>query len=953
MLNRILVILLILFLLLPGILQAEETYNIAFAGPLTGKNSAKGKAMLEGITMYIDQLNEQGGIRGKKVKLLLFDDQNEKGVAREIAIKIARESDALAVLGHRNSSVSIAAGAIYREFKIPAVTGTATADEVTQGNDWYFRIIFDNAQQGKMIAYYAKKVLNYNRISIIYDEDAYGQSLMKAFESTALKVGIKITNKWSFNTQAKDFEFQIKRIVRESRDSQGTEAIFLATHDVETVSIIKNMKEQALDLPLLGGASLGKQSFSKRFSSLALEKMSPGYYTDGLLASTYFRYDVAGRRAKQFRQDFFDKYQKDPGAQSISSYDVAGIVINAIKQTHITGKDTAEDRRKIRDFLAGHNSIATSYKGVTGAIYFDNQGTAVKSVPMAVFRKQKLISAPVQISQVTNLKEVQLFRGKSNAQVKDIFELDGMALRKTNVVYTGIKINEISNFDEKELTYDLNFYLWFRFHGELELNKIEFLNAQEPIFLQEPINEQHTGQLNYRLYHVKGRFKGTFQPGLFAQHQHMLNMSFRHPRAPLDKLIFVGDVLNGRISDSPSLLKKMKQEQVLNPSSGWSIDNILFYQDIMRENSLGEIDYVNINKSIIEYSRYNVGIKIKKDQFTLRGLIPPEYAMYLLLISLLLFPVSSMLCRRATRMGSLVFTWILQGSSILSLLIACEVVLLDFLSLRIDFYIFNLITMVFDILWWLILAFLLNLAAKYFIWFPLEHQTKQKVPILVKRFVVFLLYLLAFMGIIAFVYNLKITSLLATSGVIAMIIGLAIQINISNIFSGIAINIERPFRIGDWVEIGSHMGIVEDISWRSTRIRKGDGSIEYIPNATASESVIRNYCPEAKPAQIIHSIHINAKHAPEMVIKILKEALFQSQKILQDPQPNVALKEFTDWSAQYVLLFHLTDYGQRFSARDEVLAQVWEHLNQYGIHPAVRFREAQPEQKQNRPTKVG
>ena len=99
-------------------------------------------------------------------------------------------------------------------------------------------------------------------------------------------------------------------------------------------------------------------------------------------------------------------------------------------------------------------------------------------------------------------------------------------------------------------------------------------------------------------------------------------------------------------------------------------------------------------------------------------------------------------------------------------------------------------------------------------------------PKSVQKFTTLFIFLLAIFGIIAFVYDKKITSLLATSGMFAMIIGLAIQMNISNIFSGVAMAMEQPFKPGDWVKVSNYdEGEVIDISWRTTKILTEDNSL--------------------------------------------------------------------------------------------------------------------------------
>ena len=106
----------------------------------------------------------------------MCDDQNDPQVAVEVAHKIV-ESNALAVIGHYSSDTALAAGKIYQAYGIPAVTGSATADEVTTWNNWYFRTVFSNSNQGLSIANYINKILERSRISIVYSTDSYGSTL--------------------------------------------------------------------------------------------------------------------------------------------------------------------------------------------------------------------------------------------------------------------------------------------------------------------------------------------------------------------------------------------------------------------------------------------------------------------------------------------------------------------------------------------------------------------------------------------------------------------------------------------------------------------------------------------------------------------------------------------------------------------------------------------------------
>jgi branched-chain amino acid transport system substrate-binding protein len=278
-------------------------------------------------------------------------------------------------------------------------------------------------------------------------------------------------------------------------------------------------------------------------------------------------------------------------------------------------------------------------------------------------------------------------------------------------------------------------------------------------------------------------------------------------------------------------------------------------------------------------------------------------------------------------------------------LLATEIVLLNTLNFNTATSHLKYIITLFDVLWWLTPAFLLNQLVKRLLWGPLEEKTGHTVPNVVRIFMSFMIYLLAFFGIVAFVYDQAVTSLLATSGMLAMIIGLAIQINISNVFSGIVINLERPFRVNDWIKIQLgkvfHEGKVVDITWRTTRLLTKDGYILSIPNSVASESVVHNYNYTEELCQSFVNIRIDYAHPPARVEKILLDATLSTDDVLREPQPTCRFKGFSDWAAEYSISFYVSDYAKKEICNEAVFRRVWVHLNRAGIVPPVQRQEVQ------------
>lgn len=140
--------------------------------------------------------------------------------------------------------------------------------------------------------------------------------------------------------------------------------------------------------------------------------------------------------------------------------------------------------------------------------------------------------------------------------------------------------------------------------------------------------------------------------------------------------------------------------------------------------------------------------------------------------------------------------------------------------------------MIYESLWWIVAARLADMAVRRFIWVPLEIRTQRKVPDVMKFFVTLLLFVLAIAGITAFVFNQTLTSLLATSGVLAMVIGLAIQSNIANVFSGIILKDDPMFapepRYRGVVNVNGYWVAQYNVGYRVKLLPKKSGAREQI-----------------------------------------------------------------------------------------------------------------------------
>ncbi|BAP57644.1 MscS Mechanosensitive ion channel [Thioploca ingrica] len=991
-LNVIMLGLLILVVLIGALYQSyfkpkEETIYVAFIGPMSeqGKSETEptaGQIMARAVELYFEEINKKRDkLKGKKIELIRFDDKNECATtAKDEAERIVAENQVLAVIGHWYSSCSTKGGETYKKYGIPAITPGSVDPGVTKGNEWYFRNIYTTKDSGQFLAYYVNKILKLNQVTIIHETASYGAYLAKVFKETANQLQMQVQNEWAFepnNPQQKEEFSKFVEQLKNNKDQAG--AIFLSVQASEGVELVKLIKSAGITNPILGESSFSEQTFVNGFNDFAEEKANPGHYTNDIYVATPLLFDTANEKAQLFKDAYQKKYHNDPDWSAAYAYDTAMILVKAISEAGIKGEPTtlATDRQKIRDKLASYTNSHDALEGTTGFNYFDENRNAQKPVAIGVYKNKQLISALTQFQVVRNPNEISDL--DQAVQDERVLLIDNKYMYKTNVVYTGIKINEISDFDLKTLTFNLDFDLWFRFQGdrkteatlsatgnansksetEFKPQQIEFSNGigemefvdNKPEMQRDSakgktnldkanqgimklIDSKEKDRIQYHIYKVRSRFRADFLTSQYAYKQHILGVQFHHRYFTRNNLIYVTDLL-GMGSDP---LKTMKETQVLSPASGWLLDQVRFFQDVAKKFSLGDPNYLNVQGGTIEYSRFNAGIEIKKNEFTLRGTIPERYAYNLLISSIIVILVLNIFSKKFRHLSKLV--WFLQAILAFILLLSGEVLLIKGLADQLDIYEIKSIIRIFDILWWLIPAFLLNLASESFIWTPIEEKTGRLIPNIVRLFLAFIIYFLAVVGIIAFVYEQQLTSILATSGVIAMIIGLAIQINISNIFSGIAINIERPFRIGDWVKIGSYEeGEIVDITWRTTRIRNRADCILSIPNSIASESAILNFCYPDDTYWLWPTVYVHPMHPPARVKKILLDALLSAEKVLKDPEPVVIFTGINEWAASYWIAFCADDYASKFTILEDVWTRVWFHLNRAGITPAVQRQE--------------
>jgi small-conductance mechanosensitive channel len=182
-----------------------------------------------------------------------------------------------------------------------------------------------------------------------------------------------------------------------------------------------------------------------------------------------------------------------------------------------------------------------------------------------------------------------------------------------------------------------------------------------------------------------------------------------------------------------------------------------------------------------------------------------------------------------------------------------------------------------------------------------------------------MLYIVAFVGIMDTVLKQPISAFLATSGVLAIVLGLALQNTLADVFSGLAINIERPFGAGDWITLNDNVeGQIIEIDWRATRIRTFANDMVVIPNSVIAKAIVTNHRKLNEPHMSSLSLKIDASLSPARVIKALESAASSSPGVPSGNKPVAYACGFADSLVIYPLYLAV----ESFILTSEVLSQV-------------------------------
>lgn len=344
-----------------------EEIKIGAILPLTGDAASWGAMGKEGIDLAIDDINHNGGIKSKKLRVIYEDTRAEPSQGVNAVQKLINIDKVSVIIGDIVSETTLAIAPIAEKNKVVILSPTASAPKISDAGNFIFRIWPSDIAEGTVIANFAYKDNKFRNIAILYIKNDYGIALKDVFTKVFTNLGGQIVISIGYNPDEIDVRSHLSKINKADPDS-----IYLVSYYKDAAFVFKQAKEMGIKKQFLGTTAIEEPKLLELCGNAA----------DGVIypMSTGYNADSPEIVVQQFKKDFRAKYSKDPGFVAAQCYDAVKIIAWAIEKAGNKGY-------KIQKVL----STLKGYKGITGETSFNEKGDVIKPTIIKYIKDGKFL----------------------------------------------------------------------------------------------------------------------------------------------------------------------------------------------------------------------------------------------------------------------------------------------------------------------------------------------------------------------------------------------------------------------------------------------------------------------------------------------------------------------------------------------------------------------------------
>lgn len=351
---------------------SDDVIKLGFIGPLTGDYSIYGETTKEGAELALEEINNAGGVLGKKLELVAYDTKGDKTEAINAYNRLRDNDNIVALLGGTLSGDTLAIKDIAIADNMPILTPTGTHLDITLDAANIFRACFTDPYQGQTAAVFAAENLNAIKVAVLSNtSDAYSEGLAEAFVNKFKEFG-EVTTVEGYTQDDSDFKSVLTKIANTNPD-----VLYLPEYYTKAGQIISQIREVGLDVQIVGPD--GYDGIEEDYAGVA----------EGVYFTNHFAKTEEAQIVQDFVANYTTKYGASPSTFAALGYDTAYILADAIEQAGSTDPD------KITAALAN-----TDLTGVTGNIVFDEDGDPKKSISVVqVINGEHVLAAKVAVKE--------------------------------------------------------------------------------------------------------------------------------------------------------------------------------------------------------------------------------------------------------------------------------------------------------------------------------------------------------------------------------------------------------------------------------------------------------------------------------------------------------------------------------------------------------------------------
>ncbi|MEW6249493.1 MAG: ABC transporter substrate-binding protein [Planctomycetota bacterium] len=342
--------------------NAPDLIRIGHFASMTGQEATWGVSTDAGVRMAIDEENAKGGVNGRKLDVITYDNQAKAQESATAVTRLITQDKVAAVLGEVASSRSIAGGQVAQRFGVPMISPSSTNPKVTEIGDMVFRVCFIDPFQGFACAKFARgEPIKAQKAATLFNRSQiYSTGLRDTFREHFTRLGGTITTEQAYQDGDADFSAQLANIRATAPD-----VIFIPGYYTEVINIAVQARRVGVTMPLLGGDGWDAEDLKNAGAAL-----------DGCFFCNHYSHDEDRPAVQEFVQKYQARCGRIPDGMAATGYDSAKLLVDAMRRAKaLDGKSLAAAIAETKDFA-----------GVTGVITIDAQRNARK--PAVIVRVQ-------------------------------------------------------------------------------------------------------------------------------------------------------------------------------------------------------------------------------------------------------------------------------------------------------------------------------------------------------------------------------------------------------------------------------------------------------------------------------------------------------------------------------------------------------------------------------------